>query len=104
MKKTTVLLSLLLCSAMSAAGQTFLPGRRPGSFSSRQKKIDLRIREERREKVINCIYLTALVSGVVLGRMYPEQPKIHMGIPAGIALSTMTYAFYIENRKPKFRK
>jgi hypothetical protein len=104
MRKSTVLFSFLLCFGHAVAGQNFML-KRPGTSSARHKQIDLRIREERRETAINCFYLSALVAGIVLPRLYPDNPKIHMGIPASIAVSTMTYAFYIDNRKPnKFRK
>lgn len=103
MLKRTVLFTLLLCSGLSGAGQTFML-KRPGSSSARHTKIDLRIREERRETAINCFYLSALVAGIVLPRLYPDNPKVHMGIPAAIAVSTLTYSFVIDNRKPKFRK
>lgn len=104
MRKSTVLFSLLLCSGLSVAGQNFML-KRPGSSSAWHKKVDLRIREERRETAINCFYLSALVAGIVLPRLYPDNPKIHMGIPAGIAMSTLTYSFIIDNRKPnKLRK
>jgi hypothetical protein len=99
MRKSTVLFSLLLCSALSAAGQNFMLRNRPG-----KSKISLRlVQENRREAVFNALGFSAIVAGIVLPRMYPDKPAIGMGIPAGIALSALSYSIYID-KKPKRRK
>jgi hypothetical protein len=98
MRKSTVLFSLLLCSALSAAGH-FPFRNRPNKF-----KFNSQIAQEnRREAVFNALGFSAIVAGIVLPRMYPHKPAIGMGIPAGIALSALSYSIYID-KKPKRRK
>jgi hypothetical protein len=96
MKFKYVIIAAMIAQSATALGQPLR--------SRCRKPINLNIRMERREVVVKGLFLGALVSMVVLHYTHPTKTMVNFGIPAGVALGTLSYATIADiERKPKRR-